>query len=108
MRLWDVHSGELLKTWEFGSAIKRVEFSPDGTQLLAVMEKRAGHLSTIYVYDINTEDPAASGSEHALRIVVDDSKATVAGFSYQSQYIIAGHEDGTVSQFDAKVCAGAY
>ncbi len=24
MRLWDVKTGELLKTWEFGSAIKRV------------------------------------------------------------------------------------
>jgi len=102
MRLWDVQTGQLLKTWEFGSAIKRVEFSPDGSQLLGVMEKRAGHLSTIFVYDINSEDPASSSNEYALRIIVDDSKATVAGFSYQSKYIISGHEDGTVSQWDAK------
>ena len=123
MRLWDVQTGELLKTWEFGSAIKRVvcwevclrccdaeaylwqEFSPDGSQLLGVMEKRAGHLSTIFVYDINIEDPANSSNEHALRIIVDDSKATVAGFSYQSRFIISGHEDGTVCQWDAKVCS---
>ena len=68
------------------------------------MEKRAGHLSTIFVYDINIDDPANSSNEHALRIIVDDSKATVAGFSYQSRFIISGHEDGTVCQWDAKVC----
>lgn len=79
------------------------EFSPDGSQLLGVMEKRAGHLSTIFVYDIDSEDPANSSNEYALRIIVDDSKATVAGFSYQSRFIISGHEDGTVSQWDAKV-----
>lgn len=93
-----------MKTWDFGTAIKRVEFSPDGTQLLGVTEKRQGHLSTIVVYDIKQELDAEQSDEHVLRIVVDESKATVAGFSYQSRYIISGHEDGTVSQWDAKVC----
>jgi WD40 repeat protein len=85
--------------------IRTQEFSPDGSQLLGVMEKRAGHLSTIFVYDINSEDPAESSNEYSLRIIVDDSKATVAGFSYRSQFIISGHEDGTVCQWDAKVCS---
>jgi len=102
IRLWDVKTGKLLKTWEFGTAIKRVEFSPDGTQLLGVTEKRAGQLSTIIVYDIKIDVDAEQDDEYALRIVVDDSKATVAGFSYQSKYIISGHEDGTVTQWDAK------
>jgi translation initiation factor 3 subunit I len=93
----------LLKTWDFGTAIKRVEFSHDGTQLLGVTEKRQGHLSTIVVYDIKLDVDAEQSDEQALRIVVDESKATVAGFSYQSKYIISGHEDGTVSQWDAKV-----
>lgn len=66
------------------------------------MEKRAGHLSTIWVYNINQEDPASSSSEYELRIIVDESKATVAGWSYQSRYIISGHEDGTVTQWDGK------
>lgn len=108
IRLWDVKSGKLLKTWEFGTAIKRVEFSPDGSQLLGVTEKRAGHLSTIIVYDINADVDAEQTDEQALRIVVDDSKATVAGFSFQSKYIISGHEDGTVTQWDAKVRLGVY
>jgi translation initiation factor 3 subunit I len=103
MRLWEVKTGKLLKTWDFPTAIKRVEFSSDGRQLLAVMEKRSGHLGAIYVYDINSDPTAEQSSEHSLRIVCDESKATVAGFSYLSKYIIAGHEDGTISQYDGKV-----
>ncbi|KAF2435517.1 eukaryotic translation initiation factor-like protein 3 subunit [Tothia fuscella] len=102
IRLWDVKTGKLVKTWEFGSSIKRVEFSPDGKQLLGVTEKRQGHLSTIIVYDINYDDIEDQDEEHALRIVVDEAKATVAGFSYQSKYIISGHDDGTITQWDAK------
>ncbi|CAK3744081.1 Eukaryotic translation initiation factor 3 subunit I [Lecanosticta acicola] len=103
IRLWEVKTGRLLKTWEFGTAIKRVEFSEDGTQLLGVTEKRAGQLSTVVVYDINPDPDAEQRDEQVLRIVVDDiPKVTVAGFSYLSKYIITGHEDGSVSQYDAK------
>jgi translation initiation factor 3 subunit I len=103
IRLWNVKTGELLKTWEFGSAIKRVEFSKDGRQLLGVTEKRVGHLSTIVVYDINPDPEGEQPNEYSLRIICEDSKATVAGFSYLAKYIISGHEDGTVTQWDGKV-----
>lgn len=103
MRLWEVRTGKLLKTWEFATSIKRVEFSEDGRQLLGVTEKRTGQLSTIVVYDINPDPEAEQTSEHSLRITIEElPKATVAGFSYLSKYIISGHEDGSVSQWDAK------
>jgi translation initiation factor 3 subunit I len=102
MRLWEVKTGRLLKTWEFATSIKRVEFSPDGRQLLGVTEKRSGHLSTIVVYEINPDVDATQSDEHTTRIVCDESKATVAGFSYLAKYIISGHEDGSVTQWDAK------
>ncbi|KAF2458723.1 eukaryotic translation initiation factor-like protein 3 subunit [Lineolata rhizophorae] len=102
MRLWNVQTGKLLKTWEFGSSIKRVEFSSDGSKLLGVTEKRTGHLSTIVVYDIVQDVDAEQTDEQSLRIVCDESKATVAGFSYGAKWIIAGHEDGSVSQYDVK------
>ncbi|KAK7526057.1 eukaryotic translation initiation factor 3 subunit I [Phyllosticta citriasiana] len=102
MRLWEVKSGKLLKTWEFETSIKRVEFSPDGRQLLGVTEKRSGHLGTICVFDINPDPEAEQTDERKLRIVCEDAKPTVAGFSYGAKYIVSGHEDGTVTQWDAK------
>jgi translation initiation factor 3 subunit I len=103
VRLWEVRTGKCLKVWDFDTAVKRVEFSEDGSQLLAVTEKRMGFLGTIVVLDINLDPKAEQSNEKALVITCDDSKATVAGWSYLSKYIVAGHEDGTVSQYDAKV-----
>lgn len=102
MRLWEVRTGKLLKTWDFPTSIKRVEFSADGRQLLGVTEARSGHLGTICVYEINPDPAGPQPDEHVLRIVCEESKATVAGFSFLAHYIIAGHEDGSMSQFDAK------
>ncbi|TAQ90711.1 hypothetical protein B7494_g1009 [Chlorociboria aeruginascens] len=102
VRLWDIKTGKCLKVWDFNTAVKRVEFSEDGSQLLAVTEKRMGFLGTIVVFDIKLDVDAEQSDERALTITCEDSKATVAGFSFMSKYIIAGHEDGSVSQYDAK------
>lgn len=103
IKLWDTETGECVKTWEFATAVKRVEFSEDGKQLLGVTEKRMGHLGTIVVYDIRYGDDLKDQTdEYNLRITCEESKATVAGWTYMDKYIIAGHEDGTVSQYDAK------
>ena len=63
-----------------------------------------GYLGTIVVLDVKVDVEAEQSDERSLVIVCEESKATVAGWSYLSRYIIAGHEDGTVSQYDAKVC----
>lgn len=99
-----MRTGKCIKTWDFNTAVKRVEFNEDGTQLLAVTEKRMGYLGTIEVFDIKVDVEAEQTHERAMTITCEESKATVAGWSYLSKYIIAGHEDGTVSQYDAKVC----
>jgi translation initiation factor 3 subunit I len=104
VRLWNAQTGENVKTWEFPTAVKRVEFSEDGRQLLAVTEKRMGFLGTIVVYDIGYgEDLTDQTNEYSLKITCEASKATVAGWGYLDKYIIAGHEDGSVTQYDAKV-----
>lgn len=108
VRLWNIKTGECVKTWDFPTAVKRVAFSPDGSKLLAVTEKRMGFLGTIAVLDIAYGDGELNNlnvqaEEPSLRITCEDSKATVAGWSYMGKYIIAGHEDGSVSQYDPKV-----
>jgi translation initiation factor 3 subunit I len=104
IRLWNTQTGENVKTWVHDTAIKRVEFSEDGKKLLAVTEKRMGFLGTIVVYDIRYgDDLTDQADELSLKITCEESKATVAAWSFLDKYIIAGHEDGSVSQYDAKV-----
>ncbi len=79
-----------------------MEFNEDGTKLLAVTEKRMGFLGTIVVLDVKV-DVEAEQSDQRLEIPCEESKATVAGWSCLSKYIISGHEDGTIRQWDPKV-----
>jgi translation initiation factor 3 subunit I len=107
VRLWNIKTGECVKVWDFPTAVKRVEFSPDGSRLLAVTEKRMGYLGTIVVFDIGYGDQEGNNladqtDEPDLKITCEESKATVAGWSYLGKYIIAGHEDGSISQYDSK------
>ena len=69
-----------------------------------------GFLGTIVILDIIVDVNAEQTSERSLTITCDESKATVAGWSFLSKYIIAGHEDGSVSQYDGKVwlCAHSW
>lgn len=103
VRLWNIKTGKCLKVWNFNTAVKRVEFDETGSQLLAVTEQRMGYLGTIVVLSINLNVDAEQFDEFLMTITCGQSKATVAGWSYLSKFIIAGHEDGSVSQYDAKV-----
>ena len=60
IRLWNVQDGTCLHTWEFPTAVKRVEFSEDGSMLLAVTEQRMGHVGTVVVFPINEDGPRIS------------------------------------------------
>ena len=102
MKLWRVQDGICLFTWNFPTAVKRVEFSEDGNKLLCVTEQRMGHIGTVNVYDI-AEDGAEQSNNPMIAIPTQESKATVAGWSFLDKYIIMGHENGTVSQWDWKV-----
>jgi translation initiation factor 3 subunit I len=102
IRLWEVRTGRLLKTWDFPTAVKRVEFNEDGNILLAVTEQRMGYLGTVVAFRINSDVDGEQDEEPLFRITFDESKATVAAWSYLTKYIVTGHEDGSVATWDAK------
>lgn len=62
-----------------------------------------GHLGTVVVFPIIVDVNAAQADAPLFTITFRESKATVAAWSYLNKYIITGHEDGTVSQYDGKV-----
>lgn len=55
------------------------------------------------VYEVVIDVEADQTDEQSLKILCEDSKATVAGFSYGAEWVIVGHEDGSVSRYDGKV-----
>lgn len=101
MRLYEVATGKCLKVWEFATAVKRVQFSSEGTQVLAVTEERMGHKGTLQVYSINRDPATWTEQENTptRTITFSGRKATVAAWAPFDQYIVTGHEDGKVALY---------
>ncbi|KAL1412434.1 translation initiation factor eIF3 subunit [Vanrija albida] len=102
MKLWDVSTGKCLKTWEFLTAVTRVDWSEDDELALCITEQRTGQPSVIRTFKINREDPAASSSTPLKEIILTGSKATVALWAPLSEFILTGHDSGKVAKYDAK------
>ncbi|RUS30966.1 WD40-repeat-containing domain protein [Jimgerdemannia flammicorona] len=102
VKLWEVRTGRCLKTWEFKTAVKRVEFTEEGDMALCVSEQRMGFPGAVTILEINPDIDAEQSDEPFVVIYPEGSKATVAGWSYLNKYIIMGHEDGSISQWDWK------
>ncbi|KAI8973907.1 WD40-repeat-containing domain protein [Pilobolus umbonatus] len=101
-KLWEVRTGRCLKTWEFKTAVKRVQFSEDNTMVLCVTEERMGFQGSITVLPINQDINGPQSDSPIVQIVNDGPKAVVAGWSALDKYIISGHENGTICQWDWK------
>ncbi|KAJ1797538.1 translation initiation factor eIF3 subunit [Coemansia sp. RSA 2399] len=98
-RLWHAETGRMLHTWEFPTAVKRVEFSHDDRYVLMVTEERMGHKCGIYVFQIDSSTPEQS-DEPVTVLWPSPVKATVAAWGYLDKHIIAGHDDGSLTVYD--------
>ncbi|KAL5512769.1 hypothetical protein ACEPAG_3035 [Sanghuangporus baumii] len=103
MKLWQVSTGKCLYTWEFPTAVKRVAFSPDSTQIVCITEQRMGYQAAIRIFDINREGDGTQQSEEPTSMFNPvGSKPTVCTFGITPNVILTGHESGKISLFDAK------
>jgi translation initiation factor 3 subunit I len=103
MKLWRVATGECLFTYAMDTSVRRVEFDQSDNKILAVTDKVMGFPGSILIYNLNRETPTRQNDTPILKIDTreDFEKVSVAGFSYLGKYIIAGHQDGTISKYDA-------
>lgn len=106
LKLWEISTGKCLYSWEFTTAVKRVAWSEDDSQILAVTEARMGYRGAVRVFTINRspESWTEQSAEPFRTITFSGPKATVAAFAPLDQYIVTGHENGKVALYyhDAK------
>ncbi|GAA5971815.1 hypothetical protein JCM3765_003507 [Sporobolomyces pararoseus] len=102
LKLWNVRTGQCLFTWEFPTAVKRVQWSEDDSRVLAVTEKRMGYPGGVSVFKINRESPESQSKEPQFLIKPSGSKATVAAWCGLDEFIVTAHEDGTLNLWDTE------
>ncbi|SCU89281.1 LAMI_0D12992g1_1 [Lachancea mirantina] len=106
IKLWRVQDGTNVFTWKTKTPVRRVEFSPDGDRILAVLDGVMGYPGSVTVYKI--ERDSATGEvlnieeEPVFDILTREGFdiASVASWSFGGNFIAVGHKDGKVSKYE--------
>lgn len=93
-KLWDVSNGKCLKSWEFNTAVRRVQFSENDKKILLVTEPRMGFPATLQIFDVDNIDDAP------VVFYPEGPKITVAAWGPMDKHIVVGRENGSVALMD--------
>ncbi|CCH59734.1 hypothetical protein TBLA_0B09190 [Henningerozyma blattae CBS 6284] len=106
IKLWKCKNGENIQTWNTDVPVKRVEFSPCGNYIVAVMDNVMGYKGSLDIFEIR-RDPKTNEiieiKDKPIKIIETPegmNGPTVAGWSTNGKFIIAGHKDGHISKYD--------
>lgn len=106
IKLWKVQDGSNVFTWKTKTPVRRVEFSPSGDKILAVLDGVMGYPGSVTVYDLKrdaqTNEIVDIAEEPAYNIMTREGFeiASVAAWSFEDKFIVVGHKDGKVSKYD--------
>ncbi|KAI8913093.1 WD40-repeat-containing domain protein [Powellomyces hirtus] len=100
-RLWGVESGKQLYQWNTRTPVRAVAFGQGDRIALYVTDALMGQPSTIWIVPIE-DDLENQTDEFIRKIVITGSKATVASWGDLNKTIYTGHEDGTITIWDAE------
>lgn len=100
-KLWDCETGKNINTLEVKTGVRTCGFSYSGNLLMYSTDKTMGHQCEIHIFDVSDPSQMRTG-EPIMVIPVGGSKVTSAIWGPLEKYIIAGHENGEICQYDVK------
>ena len=95
-KLWDCETGVVISTYETPSSVRACGFCAYGNLMMFSTEDRKDVGCEIFLYDWRTCEPTA-------RLTVDGPKVTSGLWGPFDEYLVTGHEDGSVCHYDCKV-----
>lgn len=101
LRIWDCSTGKLVGKLETKSAVRTCAYSYSGNMATYTTDKAMGNLCEIFLIDVREADTIGE-SDPILRIPIDESKVTSILFGTLDEFLITGHENGDLCQWDLK------
>uniref|UniRef100_A0A3B4BAN0 Eukaryotic translation initiation factor 3 subunit I n=1 Tax=Periophthalmus magnuspinnatus TaxID=409849 RepID=A0A3B4BAN0_9GOBI len=98
-RLWDCETKQmaLLNT---NSAVRTCGFDFSGNIIMFSTDKQMGYQCFLNFYDLR--DPQQIDNQPYLSLPCNDTKVTSAAWGPLGEFVIAGHENGEISQYSSK------
>lgn len=104
-KLWDIETGTQLLNFPTNSAVRTCAFSYSGKDLFYTTDKAMGNQCKIVFHDV--AEALSTGGEAKPYMTINvtdygDSKVTAAVWGPVDETVLTGHDDGTISKWDAK------
>lgn len=101
-KIWDVETGKDLVTFITGSPVRSCSFSYSGKQLFYSTDKAMGQPCEVLFFDVNDALTGSDTPTPYLTIPCEESKVTAAVWGPLDEYVLTGHDNGTITKWCAK------
>ncbi|PVD32708.1 hypothetical protein C0Q70_08153 [Pomacea canaliculata] len=102
-KLWDTETGVSLNSIATDTAVRSCGFSYSGNTIMLTTDKTMGFPCEIRIYDVRDGSQLESGEpSQRVALPTSDAKITSAIWGGLEDFILTGHENGEVCQFDVK------
>ncbi|CAD5123513.1 DgyrCDS11853 [Dimorphilus gyrociliatus] len=98
-RLWDCQTGKQLEILETKSAVRTCGFSFSGNLVFYSNDQAMNQTCELSIYDLRDSNQIQFNKPF-LRIPMPESKITSAIWGPYDEFIVTGHDDGTISQWN--------
>lgn len=99
--LWDCETGSEIATVKTNTAVRTANFSYSGRMVMFSTDNTMRQVCEIHIVD--SGHMATGQSEPILRIPVQESKVTSALWGPLDEYLITGHDNGEIMQWDLRM-----
>ena len=96
MKLWDCETGNVLHSLPTDSAVRTCGFSSPRKMFYYTIDEQMRAKCSIFLYDVTSLDQISV-------ILVEQAKVTAASWGPFDNYLVTGHENGVVCQYDLRV-----
>uniref|UniRef100_A0A673Z877 Eukaryotic translation initiation factor 3 subunit I n=1 Tax=Salmo trutta TaxID=8032 RepID=A0A673Z877_SALTR len=101
-RLWDCETGKQLAMLNTSSAVRTCGFDFSGNIIMFSTDKQMGYQCFLNYFDLRDPQQIEDNQPY-LTVPCAESKITSAVWGPLGEFVIAGHENGEINQFSAKV-----
>ena len=96
VKLWDCETGQVLHTLDTESAVRTCGFSSPRKMFYYTTDEQMRAKCSIFLHDVGSLDQINV-------MLVEQAKVTAASWGPFDNYLVTGHENGAVCQYDLRV-----
>lgn len=101
-KLWECRTGVALRTFGTRSAVRTCGFSYGGSKIFYTTDETMGQSCQIFIHELASNISDQSDTPKLVITVPERSKVTSAVWGPLDKTIVTGHEDGTITKWDAE------